>query len=82
MRVEKDYEDLLRLFDLGYEPVRVDIITSIKRVNFKSIWNNRKQGVYGRQKVNFVSLKDLIKIKRISRRKQDKVDLEILRGLK
>ncbi len=75
----KDFTEKGRIIQLGYEPIRVDIITSILRVDFEDIWKNKKKGVYGSQKVFFIALKDLIKIKKISNRKQDKVDLEILK---
>ena len=75
----KDFTEKGRIIQLGYEPIRVDIITSILRVDFKDIWKNKKKSVYGSQKVFFIALKDLIKIKKISNRKQDKVDLEILK---
>ena len=75
----KDFTEKGRIIQLGYEPIRVDIITSISRVDFEDIWKNKKKGVYGSQKVFFIALKDLIKIKKISNRKQDKVDLEILK---
>jgi len=75
----KDFTEKGRIIQLGYEPIRVDIITSILRVNFEDIWKNKKKGLYGSQRVFFIALKDLIKIKKISNRKQDKVDIEILK---
>ena len=78
----KDFTKKGQIIQLGYEPIRVDIITSIKGISFKKIWGNRKKGVYGKQKINFVALKDLIKIKKSSKRKQDIADLEILKRLK
>lgn len=75
----KDFTEKGRIIQLGYEPIRVDIITSILRVDFEDIWKNKKKSVYGSQKVFFIALKDLIKIKKISNRKQDKADLEILK---
>jgi len=64
---------------LGYEPVIIDIITSIPSLSFEKIWENRKKGTYGKTKVNFIDIKHLIKSKKISGRKQDKADLEILK---
>lgn len=75
----KDFTEKGRIIQLGYEPIRVDIITSILKVDFEDIWKNKKKGVYGNQKVFFIALKDLIKIKKISNRKQDQADLEILK---
>lgn len=78
----RDFTKKGSIIQLGYEPIRIDIITSISTISFKNIWGNRKKGIYGKQKINFVSLKDLIKIKKVSKRKQDQVDLEILKQLK
>jgi len=79
---EKDFTDRENIIQLGYEPVRIDIITSISHLDFDEIWKNRIKGQYGKIKVNFIDLENLIKSKRISGRKQDKVDLEILSAKK
>jgi len=60
-----DFSKKGRIVQLGYEPVRIDIITSIGRISFKDIWKNRERGLYGKEKIFFVGLKDLIKIKKI-----------------
>lgn len=75
---ENDLAQEGRIIQLGFEPVRVDIITSIEGCTFKEIWKNRKASFYGREKVFFIGLNQLIKNKTITKRKQDKVDLEIL----
>lgn len=75
---EKDFASEGKIVQLGYEPVRVDLITSIGGVSFKEIWKNRKIANYGKEKVFFIGKKELIKAKRASGRKQDKADLEIL----
>lgn len=74
----KDFARKGSIIQLGYEPVRVDIITSIQGVDFKKLWKNKKRAKYGNEKVFFIGLKDLIKIKKISKRRQDKVDIKIL----
>ena len=66
------------VIQLGYEPVRIDIITSIEGLDFSEIWQNRVQGPYGNQIVNFINLDHLIKSKQLSNRTQDKADLELL----
>ena len=63
------------IIQLGYEPVRINIITSIQDLDFNEIWQNRVQGSYGRQTVNFIDRENLIKSKKISNRPQDKADL-------
>jgi len=74
----KDFTKKGRIVQLGYEPIRVDIITSIKGVDFKDIWKHKIKDLYGKEKIFFIGLKDLIKIKKISNRIQDLADLEIL----
>lgn len=74
----KDFAKKGRIIQLGYEPVRVDIITSIPKIDFKEIWKNRKRSKYGNEKIFFIGQKDLIKIKKISGREQDRIDIKIL----
>lgn len=74
----RDFASKGRFIQLGYEPVRVDLITSIAGVTFGNAWKNRARGRYGTGPAYFISLKDLIRAKRASRRKQDLADLELL----
>jgi hypothetical protein len=78
----KDFTEKGKFMQLGYEPIRVDIITSMEHLGFKEIWNNKKIGAYGNERVFFIGLDELIKAKKISNRKQDKADLEILQLIK
>lgn len=71
-----------RFIQLGYEPVRVDLITSIPGISFVQAWKNRKTGRYGGAKAFFLGLKELMKNKKVAARKQDLADLEILRKIK
>lgn len=74
-------EDFAReghFIQLGYEPVRVDVITSIDGVKFDRVWKNRKKGNFGQVTAYFIGLRELIKNKKASKRKQDLTDLEIL----
>ncbi|MDP2911204.1 MAG: nucleotidyltransferase [Candidatus Omnitrophota bacterium] len=76
-----DFSKTGRIVQLGYEPLRIDIMTSIEGCGFAEIWNNRKRGKYGNEKIYFIGLKELIKNKKISNRKQDQADLEILKRI-
>jgi hypothetical protein len=73
-----DFSKEGKIIQLGYEPVRIDIITSIEGCTFKQVWKHREKGKYGKENVHFIALDDLIKNKQVSKRKQDKADLEIL----
>lgn len=73
-----DFTEKGNIVQLGYEPVRIDIITSIEGLEFSEIWESRVRGRYGRQKVYFLDRKNLIRSKELSNRLQDKADLELL----
>ncbi len=74
----EDFSTRGNIIQLGYEPVRIDIITSIKGLEFADIWESRIQGPYGKQTVNFIDRQNLIRSKKLSNRAQDKADLELL----
>ena len=74
----EDFSTKGNIIQLGYEPVRIDIITSIKGLEFADIWKNRIQGPYGKQTVSYIDRQNLIKSKKLSNRAQDKADLELL----
>ena len=78
----RDFARKGKFIQLGYEPVRVDLITSIAGVSFDRVWKNRKRGLYGDEPTFFIGLEELIKSKEAARRKQDLADLEILRKVK
>lgn len=75
---EKDFAKEGQIIQLGYEPVRIDIITSISGCSFDSAWKNRRRGPYGQQQVNFIGIDELIRAKKASNRPQDKVDVKEL----
>ena len=66
------------VLQLGYEPVRIDIMTDISGIFFHEAFENKRQGKLGDQMVYFISLGDLIINKRSSDRTQDKADAELL----
>lgn len=73
-----DFSEENHIIQLGYEPVRIDILTSLKGLAFADIWRSRVQGPYGDQIVNYIDRQHLIKSKQSSNRTQDKADLELL----
>jgi hypothetical protein len=75
---ETDFSLQHKIIQLGYEPIRVDIMNFIEGCNFKEVWKNKKISRYGKQKVYFIGINELIKNKKAMKRKQDKLDLEIL----
>jgi predicted nucleotidyltransferase len=78
-------EDLLekdKIIQLGYAPIRIDIITSIAGVRFPQAWKNRIKATYGDIDVFFISLEDLIKNKKATGRERDLLDAKYLSNIK
>jgi len=74
---EKDFDED-SIIQLGYEPNRIDLLTSISGVSFKEAYTNRVESKYGDETTYFISLDDLIANKKTSDRLKDKSDLELL----
>lgn len=79
---ETDFTSEGKFVQLGYEPIRVDLITSIGGASFKEVWKNKTKGIYGITKTNFVGMNEFIKSKKAAGRKQDAADLDILQRRK
>ncbi|MBU0672625.1 MAG: hypothetical protein KJ732_06330 [Candidatus Margulisbacteria bacterium] len=77
-----DFTKEKQVVQLGYDPVRIDLLTSVEGCTFKEVWQHKKAGEYGEIKVYFIGRNELIKNKKALSRPQDKVDLELLRKKK
>ena len=66
------------IVQLGFEPVRIDIITACAGIEFRSAWKNRTRAKYGDVDVFFISLDDLIKNKKAVGRDRDRIDVKYL----
>ena len=79
-RYTKDVDVFVQI---GVEPNRIDVITSIDGVSFDEAWPNRARLQYGDQDVPVIGLAELIKNKAESAknptRLQDRLDLEMLK---
>ena len=67
-----------QVLQLGYPPVRIDIMTSIDGVDFDEAYTNREITKYGDININIISKNDLIKNKRATGRHRDLADVEAL----
>ena len=65
---------------MGVPPMRLEILTSIDGVSFKTCFNNRIIVDFGDFKANFISKSDLLTNKRASGRPQDLVDFDKLQN--
>jgi len=76
--VKEDFTKPDSVIQLGFPPVRIDILTSISGINFDEAYKNRIKAKLGNEKVFFISKNDLIKNKAATGRTKDLFDLEQL----
>ena len=67
-----------QVIQLGVEPNRIDLMTSISDVSFEEAWNTREYGEIDGLKVPFISRELLKRNKTAVGRKQDLADLDHL----
>jgi len=75
---EEDFRSPNKVVQLGYPPVRIDIITSISGLSWDEAYEERDKGKYGDVPVYYIGLNHYILNKRASGRKKDIADLEAL----
>lgn len=76
--VANDFTEPGRVVQLGYPPVRIDLLTSIDGVEFEPCFDRRVEVVVDGLPVPFIALDDLRRNKASSGRPQDLADLAAL----
>ena len=66
------------VIQLGYPPVRIDLISVLAGLTPKEIWESRQKGKFGDHDAHYISRESYIKNKRASGRHKDLADLELL----
>ena len=66
------------VFQIGVEPCRIDILTSISGVTFEDAWSNKMTVEIDGMMLPVIGLNDLITNKRASGRPKDLADLAAL----
>jgi len=77
-----DLEKKGMIIQMGYPPIRIDVITSIEAIDFAEAWENRVTANYGDIPAFFISLDDLIRNKRACGRERDILDVKYLEKIK
>ena len=80
-----DKEDFLRenlINQLGYPPLRIDILTSIDGINFRDAYPQKQVILIEDFTANYIGLNDLIQNKNAGGRQQDLVDVNTLQKQK
>ena len=75
-------EDFLKkdlVTQLGFPPLRIDILNDLDGVNFEEAWNNKKIVTFEHVPVNFIGYDELLIVKQKSGRSQDIADIELLK---
>ena len=67
-----------RVIQLGNEPNRIDVMTSITGVSFAEAWESRVTGEIDGLPVNFIGRAALLRNKAASGRGKDRIDIEEL----
>ena len=76
---ERDLATPGLIFQIGVEPIRIDVLTAIDGVQFDQAWAERMVSQYGDQPVGVLSREHLIKNKLTVARTQDLADVEALK---
>jgi Nucleotidyl transferase of unknown function (DUF2204) len=76
---ERDLATPGLIFQIGVEPIRIDVLTAIDGVQFDQAWAKRMVSQYGDQPVGVLSREHLIKNKLTVARTQDLADVEALK---
>jgi hypothetical protein len=75
---ESDFTKPGNVIQLGYPPLRIDLLTEVDGVSFNECFINRKEVEMDNLIVNFIGYEDLLKNKRESGRLRDMDDIENL----
>ena len=76
---QADFTKPGNVIQLGYPPLRIDLLTEIDGVTFNECFNNRKEVELDNLTVNFIGYHDLLKNKEKSGRPRDMDDLDRLK---
>lgn len=74
----QDFTKEGNVIQLGYPPLRIDLLNQIDGVNFEACYKNKLQVDIDEIIVNFISYKDLLENKKATGRHRDLDDLEHL----
>src|SRR5256885_7596545 len=74
----QDFTNPDLMFQIGIQPNRIDIIMSIKGVEFKDAWLRRVDALFEEVPAPLISKSDLLTAKRALARPQDLIDVDRL----
>lgn len=76
--VERDFTRANRVAQLGYPPVRIDVLTGISGVGFGEAWRGRRRARLAGLQVPLLGVDEFIKNKRAAARPKDLADIALI----
>jgi hypothetical protein len=76
----QDFQKAGQIIQLGYPPVRIDLVTSIEGVSWEQVAAGKSMGEYGGEPVPFIGRAEFIANKKAAGRLQDLADAERIEG--
>ncbi len=76
-----DFMNLENIIQLGYEPFRIDLLMDVSGVNFEECFERKISVELDDTKIHFLSIQDLIEVKKLAGRLQDLADAEQLENI-
>jgi hypothetical protein len=73
-----DFSEPDQIVQLGYPPVRIDLITSLTGITWDQVDRGKVAGEYGDVSVHYIGRAEYVANKRAAGRKKDLADLEAL----
>ena len=77
---EADFSQADNVIQLGYPPIRIDLLTTLTGLTWEQINSGKTIGDLGGLQVFYIGKKELIQNKRAVGRKKDLADIETLEG--
>ncbi len=74
----EDFTDTSIVYHMGRAPSRIDVLMSLRGLEFEGSWTNRVEAEFGDVATQFLSPQDLVTNKRLVGRAQDLMDVESL----
>jgi len=75
----KDFTNKNLVYQIGVEPIRVDILMGLSGIEFSEAWEHRELADFEGIKTNIIGINELIRSKKQTKRPLDSVDIENLR---
>ena len=76
----EDFQNAESIYQIGQPPFRVDILTSIEKVEFDKAWGSRVDAEEQGVPIHYLGKQDLIRNKQASSRLQDLADAEAIQN--